>query len=135
MILLGFGKTSINGKQFTMEDSAGTVYLSSLGLDDTFCGGSVKEFRKTKYGIYLCLDKKQNIINLGYNEDELTTEGLKLLLGKDDISENEPPKTKGEERKELITRAKELGVEGKIATMKTDELKSKIEERQRGVKQ
>jgi hypothetical protein len=42
----------------------------------------------------------------------------------------EPAKTKAEERKELIAQAKALGIEGKIATMKTETLIEKIKEAQ-----
>ena len=41
----------------------------------------VKEFRKTKNsGILLCLDKRDNIINLAYVESDLT-DADKVLLG------------------------------------------------------
>ena len=39
------------------------------------------------------------------------------------------PKTPQEIRKELIAKAKELGIEGKLATMKTERLKELIESR------
>lgn len=73
------GKTTIGRKQFNMNDSRGTVQKTKYGLPDHFYGGMLKEFRKTDYGILLCLDKKDRIINLAYVEDELTDAGRKLL--------------------------------------------------------
>ena len=78
MILVG--KLKIGEKLFTMNDSEGTVYLAQLGLPDSFYGGVVKEFRKTKYGILMCVDRKGNIINLAYTEERLTDAGRELLF-------------------------------------------------------
>jgi len=78
MILVG--KLKIGEKLFTMNDSEGTVYLAQLGLPDSFYGGVVKEFRKTKYGILMCVDRKGNIINLAYTEEGLTDAGRELLF-------------------------------------------------------
>ena len=78
MILLA--KTVVNGKQFTIQDSQATVYLKNLGFPDNFYGGYVKELRKTKYGIYLLLDHRDNVINLGYLPGGLTPEGDALLF-------------------------------------------------------
>jgi len=78
MILVG--KIKIGEKLFTMNDSEGTVYLGQLGLPDSFYGGVVKEFRKTKYGILMCVDRKGNIINLAYTEENLTDAGRELLF-------------------------------------------------------
>ena len=73
------GSLTIGKKTFSMKDSEGTVYLKQLGLPDNFYGGYAEEFRKTKYGIYLVLNRKLEIINLGYFKDKLTPEGKKLL--------------------------------------------------------
>lgn len=155
MILLGYKKTNINGKEFTLEDSRGTVYPKTLGLPDNFCGGSVKELRKTDYGIYMLLDRREQIINLGYYEDDLTTEGLKLLLGKTSVEtprgilensikesdvntttvpfkyvpeNDEKLQSAIVDRTALIAEAKLFGIKGKLATLKTDVLIEKIKE-------
>jgi hypothetical protein len=74
------GKTTIGKKTFTMADSDGTIQKNSFGLADDYYGGMLKEFRKTKNsGIMLCLDKRDNIINLAYVESNLTIEDRKLL--------------------------------------------------------
>lgn len=73
------GSLTVGKKTFSMKDSEGTVYLKQLGLPDNFYGGYAEEFRKTKYGIYLVLNRKLEIINLGYFKDKLTPEGKKLL--------------------------------------------------------
>ena len=75
------GKTKIGNKIFTMSDSDGVVQKAKYGLTDDWYGGMVKEFRKTKNsGILLCLDKRDNIINLAYVESDLT-DADKVLLG------------------------------------------------------
>ena len=139
MILLG--KTTLNGKSFTMADSQGTVYPKQLGLGDSWFGGYVKELRKTKYGIFLCLTRKGEIVNLGYTEDSLTDAG-KVLLG---MKLSKPPKPQKPQeppappetdisqlnRKELIALAKKLEIEGKIATMKSADLIAAINEKQK----
>jgi hypothetical protein len=129
MILLG--KTTVNGKVFSMADSDGTVYLKQLGLPDNWYGGYVKEFRKTKYGIYMCLNRKGEIVNLGYTEGSLTDEGRKLL-GMASTANNEPDESDISQldRKELIALAKKLEIEGKIATMKSADLIAAIQEKQ-----
>lgn len=73
------GSLTVGKKTFSMKDSEGAVYLKQLGLPDNFYGGYAEEFRKTKYGIYLVLNRKLEIINLGYFKDKLTPEGKKLL--------------------------------------------------------
>ena len=73
------GKTKLKSKQFTINDSDGAVPKTRYGLPDSWYGGSVKEFRRTKLGILMCIDKKDRVINLAYVEDELTDEGRKLL--------------------------------------------------------
>ena len=89
MILLG--KLEVNGKQFTMQDSIGTVYLKSLGYPDSFYGGYVKEARKTKFGIYMLVNDGGVIVNLGYTEDSLTEAGAELLgLGVEEVEKEEP---------------------------------------------
>jgi hypothetical protein len=129
MILLG--KTTLNGKSFTMADSQGTVYPKQLGLSDNWYGGYVKELRKTKYGIFLCLTRKGEIVNLGYTEDSLTDEGRKLL-GMVSTANSEPDESDISQldRKELIALAKKLEIEGKLATMKTVDLIAVIQEKQ-----
>jgi hypothetical protein len=129
MILLG--KTTVNGKTFSMADSEGTVYPKQLGLSDSWYGGYVNEFRKTKYGIFLCLNRKGEIVNLGYTEESLTDDG-RVLLG---MEPQEPPESQEcdiaqLERKELIALAKKLEIEGKLATMKTVDLIAAIQEKQ-----
>lgn len=77
MILVG--SLQIGEKEFTMADSERTVYRQELGLPDNFYGGYAKEFRATKYGIYLVLDAKWNILNLAYTANSLTALGRELL--------------------------------------------------------
>lgn len=133
------GKTFINGKQFTMEDSIGTVYRQALGLPDDFYGGYVKEYRKTEYGIYLCLNKKKEIVNLGYFDNGLTEKGKELLFGKKSEPEKEvpaidevppinetPPVTT--EKELLIEQAKTLNIKGVLQNMKEETLIKKIKE-------
>lgn len=149
MILLG--KLDINGKHFTINDSDGTVYLKELGLPDNWYGGYVKELRKTKYGIYMCITRKGEIVNLGYTKDSMTDEGWKLLgvellpfspqntydaeerdaakMLDHGFSENTDTDISQLERKELIALAKELKIEGKLATMKTVDLIAAIQEK------
>jgi hypothetical protein len=75
------GKTTIGRRTFTMSDSDGAVQKARYGLSDNFYGGMLKEFRKVKNsGILMCLDKRDNIINLAYIDSELTHED-KILLG------------------------------------------------------
>lgn len=74
------GKTSLGKRTFTMADSNGVVLKTSFGLADTWYGGSVKEFRKVKdSGLLMCLDKRDNIINLAYVESDLTDADRELL--------------------------------------------------------
>lgn len=74
------GKTSLGKRTFTMADSNGVVLKTSFGLADTWYGGSVKEFRKVKdSGLLMCLDKRDNIINLAYVESDLTDADMELL--------------------------------------------------------
>ena len=125
-------KTTVNGKQFSISDSEGTVYPKQLGLADNWYGGYVKELRKTKYGIYLCLTKKGEIVNLGYTDESLTDEGRELLgmesLPLEPVEEPETDISKLE-RKDLIALAKKLGVEGKVATIKSVDLITAINEK------
>ena len=125
-------KTTVNGKQFSISDSEGTVYLKQLGLPDNWYGGYVKELRKTKYGIYLCLTKKGEIVNLGYTDESLTDEGRELLgiepLPFEPVEEPETDISKLE-RKDLIALAKKIGVEGKVATIKSADLIAAINEK------
>jgi len=79
-VMILVGKLEINGKLFSMQDSEGTIYAKQLGLEDDFYGGAVREFRKTKYGILMCVDRAERVINLAYTEESLTDEGRKLLV-------------------------------------------------------
>lgn len=121
MILLGFKKVSVGRKTFTLADDGVTYYPKQLGLEN-FAGGSIKKFRLTKYGIYLCLSKKDDILFLGYTEESLTDEG-RILLGMEPLSEE--IKTNKEA---LIEQAKALGVKGVLQTMKEETLLRKIKE-------
>lgn len=149
------GSTTVNGKQFSFEDSIGKRHtLSSFGLDDTFYGGRVKEFFETKEGFLLCIDKKVDrngnkiVINIAYDEETLTEEGENILSSTEsfNVKEIQPLEEIQEEikrekqvseatslenlkRTELIAFAKELGVEGKLATYKTNQLNQLIEEK------
>lgn len=89
MILIG--ALEINGKTFTMEDSRGAVYPHQLNLPDSFYGGYAKEFRKTDYGIYLILNERLDIINLGYMPSGLSKKGRELLEGTVEAEETEEP--------------------------------------------
>lgn len=75
------GKTTIGGVQFDMSCSDGAVQKAHYGITDDFYGGMLKEFRKIKGydGMMLCLDKRDNVINVAYVEDELTDAGRELL--------------------------------------------------------
>lgn len=128
MILLG--KLSINGKHFTMTDSDGTVYLKELKLPDNWYAGYVKELRKTKYGIYLCLNRQKEVVNLAYTEDSLTEEGREILFGKVEPGPEPETDITQLERSELLALAKKLKIEGKIATMKTADLIAAIQGKQ-----
>lgn len=131
MILLG--TLTVGGRTFSAEDSIGKVYREQLGISDDFYGGSVKSFLKTNEGFLLCLDRKDNILNMGYFENQLSDEGLKLLLkneGTEETPAMESPVNplEGMKRQELIKTAKELGVEGRIGAMSNIFLKEKIKE-------
>lgn len=121
MILLGFKKVSVGKKTFTLADDGVTYYPEQLGLNG-FAGGSIKKFRLTKYGIYLCLSKKDDILFLGYTEESLTDEG-RALLGMEPLSE-EVKASKGT----LIEQAKALGIKGVLQNMKEETLLKKIKE-------
>jgi uncharacterized protein YwgA len=129
MILIG--KTKVNGKQFSMGDSDGTVYPKQLGLEDNWYGGYVEELRKTVYGIFLCIDRQGNVINLGYTDKSLTDKGRELL-GIEKVEPEEPElDIDSMDRDELIPLAKKLGIEGKLATFKTAVLKEEIKKAQK----
>jgi hypothetical protein len=138
MTLLGFKKTTVGGKTFTLSDDGVTYEPKQLGLDG-FAGGSIKKFRKTKYGIYLCLSKRDDILFLGYTENSLTDEGKKLLgmpVDSEPLPEPEKEPEKEPEtdisqlkRKELIALAKKMEIEGKVATMKSVDLIAAIHEK------
>lgn len=99
------GNTNLVGKL----TSIGAVSLSSLGLSDNFYGGSVKSFLATKEGLYLCRDKKNNIIDIAYNEATLSNAGRKLL-GLEAVEETEQP-LEELNVKTLKLIAKEKGIE------------------------
>lgn len=82
------GKTTIGGVQFDMSYSDGAIQKAQYGITDDYYGGMLKEFRKVKGydGIMLCLDKRDNIINVAYVESELCNNG-RVLLGFEPIEE------------------------------------------------
>ena len=83
------GKTSLIGRTFSLGDSNGVVMKASFGLPDNWYGGMVKEFRKVKdSGILMCLDKRDNVINLAYVESDLNNED-RILLGMAEVVESE----------------------------------------------
>jgi hypothetical protein len=80
MTLVLVGKTTLKGKTFTNNDSDGTIFKKTFGLPDHWYGGRVKEFRKVRDSkILMCLDRRDNVINLAYFEDELTDADRELL--------------------------------------------------------
>lgn len=145
--LIGHGKTNIGEKQFSLKDSIQAVTPSFLGLPDDWYGGLIKRLYKTTDGFYICADKKESLVNIAYDEEKLTVNGLMLLseaglydiptdLEEESPEDGEPPKDESTEkepleidtmkRQELIDKAQQLGIEGKIATFKTEELREKI---------
>jgi hypothetical protein len=122
MILLGFKKLTVGSKTFTLADEGVTFYAKQLGISDDFCGGSIKKFRKTKYGIFLCLNKRDDILFLGYTEESLTDEG-RALLGMEPL-----PDAIKASREKLIEQAKALGIKGVLQNMKDETLLKKIKE-------
>lgn len=124
------GSLKIGKKTFSDTDSIGLVTRQQLNISDDWYGGSVKEFYRTKYGIYICLNKRKEPVNLLYFEKDLTKEG-RILLG----LEEEKVETVGTfdvdnaSREELVSTAKQLGVSGKLNTFKTDALKVMIKEK------
>lgn len=106
------GKTFIGGKQFGIQDSDGTIQKTQYGLSDDFYGGMLKEFRKTKYGILLCLDKRDNVINLAYIESDLTDEGRKLLDL--EVEEFEQENNEASNETDVITEESNTTPESKI---------------------
>jgi hypothetical protein len=82
------GNTVIGDKQFDMSYSDGAVQKAHYGIADDYYGGMLKEFRKVKGydGIMLCLDKRDNVINLAYVESELSNVS-RVLLGFEPIEE------------------------------------------------
>ena len=78
--LILIGKTSLGKRSYNIGDSNGTVQKASFGLPDNWYGGMVKEFRKIRgSGIMMCLDKRDNIINLAYVKCDLTDADKELL--------------------------------------------------------
>jgi len=130
------GKTTIAGKGF---DNA-VVTKIPVGITGYY-GGNVNYYGKTKEGFLLCLYKNTNkVMDICIDEDLLTDEGKKLL----GMKQPKPPKsqevaepnTTNEpdisqlDRKELMALAKKLEIEGKIATMKSADLITAINEKQ-----
>lgn len=76
------GSLTIGDKTFSIHDSEGTIYTKGLGVPDNFYGGYVKEFRATKYGVYLCMNKTGEVVNLAYTDESLTKDGKKLFVEK-----------------------------------------------------
>lgn len=123
------GSMTVGGKKFSLKDSDGAITPSSLKLADNWYGGMVKTLYKTKEGFYMCADNKNNLINLAYYKNKLTDKGKALLEGQalsGDVEQLKPIEEL--DRKELLKLAKELGVEGKLATFSTEDLKIKIKE-------
>lgn len=121
------GKTTIAGKGF---DNA-VVTKIPVGITGYY-GGNVNYYGKTKEGFLLCLYKNTNkVMDICIDEDLLTDEGRKLL-GMASMANNEPdePDISQLDRKELIALAKKLEIEGKIATMKSADLITAINEKQ-----
>jgi hypothetical protein len=136
MILLGFKKLRVGEKTFTLADEGVTYYPNQLGLEG-FAGGSIKKYRLTKYGIYLCLGKKDELLFLGYTDKSLTEEG-KILLGMveppveitderlNEAIEELKTQTETAERIALIEQARALGIKGVLQNMKDETLIAKI---------
>lgn len=128
--LIGHGKTRIGNKQFDLSDSIGAVTPASIGCPDNWYGGLIDKLYKTNEGFYICADKKGNLVNITYNESELTPEGLEILkeagLYDGDIPESSKKSIDEMSRQELLDKAQELGIEGKIATWKTEKLVEEI---------
>lgn len=103
----------------TKDEVVSSVVPSTLGLKDDWYGGMVKVLYLTKDGVYICCDKKENIVNI------LVPEVIQPYV---EASTSEVDMDIPTDRKSLLELAKELGVEGKIATMKTDDLIDKIKE-------
>jgi hypothetical protein len=111
------GSMNVNGKQFTEKDSIGLVKREQLGIEDNFYGGSVKEFYKTKEGVYLCLNGKREIINT-------------LVLDESILDKPFSNESDNVDREALIAQAKELGIKGALVNMKNETLMKKIKEAQ-----
>lgn len=90
------GSLTIGDKTFSIHDSEGTIYTKGLGVPDNFYGGYVKEFRATKYGVYLCMNKTGEVVNLAYTDESLTKAGKALFIDKTseqpEVIEAEPEK-------------------------------------------
>jgi hypothetical protein len=130
------GKTIISGRQFTYND---VVEKVATGFSQDYYGGNVQYFGRTKEGFLLCIRKnKAEILDIYVDEDLLTAEGLKLLLGKEETLgevtdeklnaaiEELKTQTETAERIALIEQAKALGVKGVLQNMKDETLIAKI---------
>lgn len=122
MELIGQGNV-YNGKSYGIADSNGKGYSTpqGLGFGDSWYGGMVKKIFTAKDGVKLLCDKKDNVINIGIPED-IQQESDSV----DEVNSNLHELS----RKELLELAKKLDIEGKFATMKTDDLIEKIIETQ-----
>lgn len=136
MQLVGQGN-KYKGKEYSLNDSVSSLLPRQIGLKDDWYGGMVKRMYLTKDKVYLCCDGKDNIINiyapkpeevdpnLNDIEDQvIDAKGQKVV----DIA-GIPVKVKKYNRGKVIDMAKELGIDGKIATVKTSVLIDLIKEK------
>lgn len=66
------GKLQYEGKQYTNQDVKGVMPLNQLGLDNDFYGGNVSQFGITETpGLYLCLNKTNNVIDILISDIEI----------------------------------------------------------------
>ena len=81
------GKQHLPDRLISLNDSDGVVQKNKFKLPDSWYGGSVKEFRKIKDSNFLmCMDRKDRIINIAYDEDTLTDDEKRLIgLAVDDL--------------------------------------------------
>jgi hypothetical protein len=114
------GSTTIGDKTFTEKDSIGAISKDGYGLQDNWYGGMVKDFLRTKEGFLLCRDRRDNLINIAYKEEELTSLGKKLLGFETTVDLDQM------DRQQLIAYAKELKVKGKLVTFSEEALKEAI---------
>lgn len=125
MKLIGQGNV-YNDKSYCIKDSNGKGYLTpkGLGYEDSWYGGMVKKIFTAKDGVYLLCDKKDNVINIGIPDV------IEKVEPREDKQESDSIDLHELSRKELLEMAKKLDIEGKFATIKTEELIEKIKEAQ-----